>query len=80
MKYRLYDYDLWGNEEDGYEVNNVLYSDIVFDIEEDTTDEDIIKQVKNKERIKDFSIEGEYGYFLYVNYKDVPYCELRPED
>jgi len=81
MRYRLYDLDIWGNEEDGYEVNNVMWSSVIVDVDFKKDDRHIIRQVKNKyTRYKDYTVDGEEGCELYVNYKGVPYCELRPEE
>jgi len=81
MKYRVYSYDLWGNEEDGYEVNDVMETNVVINVNFSKDDRHIVRQVKNKYiRYKDYTVDGEEGYCLYVNYKDVPYCELRPEE
>ena len=91
MKYRLYTYDLWGNEENGYDVNDVFASEITIDIDSTDYDEAIIKKVraampvqqrKRKYLSKDFRIEGgdTAECFIWIIYKGVPFCELRPEE
>jgi len=89
MKYRLYTYDLWGNEEDGYDVNDVFASEITIDISPNEYGESIVKKVraempiqqKRKCRTKYFRVEGgdTAECFIWIAYKGVPFCELRPE-
>jgi len=91
MKYRLYTYDLWGNEENGYDVNDIFASEITMDIGSDDYDETIIEKVraeipvqkrKKKYQSKDFRIEGRdtAECFIWITYKGVPFCEFRPEE
>ena len=91
MKYRLYTYDLWGNEKDGYDVNNVYASEITIDIDPNAHDETIIKKIKasmpvqqrkRRYRSKDFIVEGgdTPECFIWITHKGVPFCELRPEE
>lgn len=48
MKYKLIDYyDVLGNEEDGYEVNNLSTCVTGIEIADDTTDADIINYLKS---------------------------------
>lgn len=48
MKYKLIDYyDVLGNEEDGYEVNNLCTCVTCIEITDDVTDEDIINYLKS---------------------------------
>ena len=48
MKYKLIDYyDVLGNEEDGYEVNNVNTVVTGIEITDDATDTDIINYLKS---------------------------------
>lgn len=49
-KYELIEYDTWGNEEDGFEVNNVYRTGIVYDISDTETDEEIIKRMCTEEK------------------------------
>ena len=53
MKYNLIDYfDVWGNDVEGYEVNNLCKTDIYINIEEEDNDVDILVKLV------------ESGYFL----------------
>lgn len=48
MKYKLIDYyDVWSNEENGYEVNNLYTCATGIEIADDTTDTDIIGYLKS---------------------------------
>ena len=48
MKYKLIDYfDVWGNAEDGWEVNNLITVEEEIYISEDTTDEELINYLIN---------------------------------
>lgn len=46
MKMRIVEYDTWGNAEDGYDVNNIYKTDMVYDIPEGASEDDIIKILK----------------------------------
>ena len=88
-KYEIYDYDVWGNPKDGYEVNDVYSTGIEIEIPDEATDEQIIKQLKNVGFLRkglharSFSIDGEPEYSLYVESNArrlgglCPICELR---
>jgi len=90
MRYRLYTYDLWGNEEDGYEVNNVSASEIAIDIDPNEYDKAIIEKIKaampaqqqKRYQSEDFSIEGggTPECFIWITHKGIPFCEFRPEE
>lgn len=48
MKYKLIDYyDIWGNEKEGYEVNNLCTWITDIEIADDATDADIINYLKS---------------------------------
>lgn len=91
--YKLYAYDVWGNEKEGYEVNNVysalvgtnLFDAVSVEVElpPDASDRDIIKSIKDsgwlnkKLHYKSFEVEGDFDYTLYLSYKGRPLGELR---
>ena len=89
MEYRLYDYDLLGNMENGYEVNDVYWTGIILTIEPGDLDSTIIKKLLKAithnhcktYKANDFSVEGDDtpDSFIWINYKHIPFCELRPE-
>ena len=48
MKYKLIDYyDVWGNKEDGYEVNGLCTCVTCIEITDNATDADIINYLKS---------------------------------
>ncbi len=83
MQFKVWEYDVWGNEEDGYSVNNRFETDITLCVSEDATDEDIIKALKTTGFLKKglhydkFAIEGENDYTLYIDHEGCPVCELQ---
>lgn len=72
MLYRVYTYDVWGNEKDGWDVNDVYQTSDYVDIPDSPTDAQIITALKKegliKPRIhtKSIGIDGEPGYSLYI--------------
>ena len=47
--YKLIDYfDVWGNETDGYEVNDKIDTNIMLEIPDDITDEELINKFEDK--------------------------------
>jgi hypothetical protein len=44
--YRLISFDVWGNENDGWDVNDAHYTGINIELDEDCTDKDIVKALK----------------------------------
>lgn len=83
--YRLYNYDVWGNAKDGYDVNNVFNTGEVYELDDTWTDKQIISELKKQgainKRAKNslIRIDGEFEYSLYFEYKDKPEFELRKE-
>jgi len=85
MKMRAYAYDVWGNENEGYWVNDRYNTGEVYDVDLGLKDKDLIASLKRQGCItkgihaKSVTIEGdEYG--LYFEYKGRPDFELVPED
>lgn len=83
MQFKVWSYDVWGNEEEGYIVNDRSETDITLCISEDASDRDIIKALKTTGFLKKglhydkFIIDGENDYTLYIDYGDhYPVCEL----
>jgi len=84
-KYQVYDYDVWGNEKDGFDVNNVFKTPYVVEISEKDFDKEVIGRLKDAGFLKKtcknskFQIGGEPDYTLYVMYSPTwyPVCELR---
>lgn len=80
-RWEFISYDLWGNDEDGYEVNQSFTTGIILDIEDSDTDIAVIKALRDAglcdidddERI---DIDGD-EHTLYINLDGWPSCELR---
>ena len=75
-KYEIFDYDVWGNEEGGYDVNDVMPTGII--IYTDTSKSSICKKLGLDDPYK---IDVDYSEnVIYVHYEGKPYCELRKID
>jgi translation initiation factor 1 (eIF-1/SUI1) len=73
IKLRQWNYDVWGNDEDGYSVNDRFKTPTVVTLYENQTDEQIIEALKeqgvlsakaNKDNVE---IDGEIEYALFLN-------------
>ena len=91
MKFEIINYDVWGNSQDGFEVNSAYSTGIFINIEVFDTDKTILKKLKEVGFLKKtakyncFEIEGESEYSLYINHVTIkdgvyPFCELRRTD
>ena len=86
-QYKLYDYDVWGNEKDGYDVNNVWSTNEIYEISEKgmESDKQMIKELKKQGLIKkgirfsSIDIDGDERT-IYLGYKGKPEFELRLVD
>lgn len=78
-------YDLWGNDRDGYEVNDAHKSGTI-DIDPEWSDKRLILELKREGwlrrniRLASITIDGEPDYTLYLNYKGWPGLELRNQN
>jgi hypothetical protein len=87
-KYKLINYDVWGNKNDGWEVNDAHFTGIEIELSENFTDKEL-KTALYKSGfatqgilMAKISCDGEPDYTLYVNleakaYGSKPFCELR---
>ena len=75
-KYEIFDYDVWGNEEDEYSVNDVIPTGII--IYTDTSKSSICKKLGLDDPYKIDVYVNEDVIYIDYNYK--PYCELRKID
>ena len=75
-KYEIFDYDVWGNEEEGYEVNDVIPTGII--IFTDTSKSSICKKLGLDDPYKIDVYVNEDS--IYIDYDGNPYCELRKKD
>ena len=81
-KYTLIDYnDVWGNEEDGYTVNDVVRYENYLDIAENASEEDIIKALVEKGYLLENTEYDIYGDDILVEIysNDYPICALIKE-
>ena len=75
-KYEIFDYDVWGNEEDGYEVNDVIPTGVI--IYTDASKASICEKLGLYAQYK---IDVYYtADVIYIDYDGKPYCELRKKD
>ena len=85
MKYQMYDYDLWTDEQGMKSVNDCWRTSFIWDIPENILENDrelisFLKKegvIKSNIRYKSIEVDGETGYTLYFNYKGDPAFELR---
>ena len=76
IKYEVFDYDLCGNGEEGYTVNDVVPTGII--IYTDTSKSSLCKKLGLDDPYKiDVSVNE---YSIYIDYDGNPYCELRKID
>lgn len=74
MKYELYLYDIWGNDIDGYTVNDVIPTGkLIF---KNISKEHLCKILKLNDPYQ-IEINAENEGVIFVDYKGEPYCELR---
>ena len=84
MKYEYISYDVWGNESDGYEVNQAFHTGQYVDIDPESNDKDLLISLIRQGFAKDsicfdaVDIQGEPEYSLYFEYNGKPEFELRP--
>lgn len=76
IKYEVIDYELWGNEEEGYTVKDVVPIGII--IYTDTSKSSICEKLGLYAQYK---IDVYYtADVIYIDYDGKPYCELRKID
>lgn len=87
-KYRLITYDVWGNNEDGFYVNNRFRTETILDIPSEESDDKIIGVLKEKGILTDkanknnVQIDGESDSVLFFtdSERGMPLFELLNED
>ena len=60
MKFEIINYDVWGNSQDGFEVNAAYSTGIFVDISENDTDKTILKKLKEDPSQLDSSGMGDW--------------------
>lgn len=76
-KYEIIAYDVWGNEEEGYNVNDVMPTGTV--IYTDTSKASICKKLGLDDPYK-IDADATHEGVIYIDYDGKPYCELRKID
>lgn len=80
--FRLYNYDLWGNAEDGFEVNDVTSTGLLFEIPAKASNAEVLRIVFGDDA-DGFEVNQNYccEETIYIDDVDesAPYCELRAE-
>ena len=87
MKYRVYDYEVWGNKIDGYTVNSVFHTNCIANIKKDANKYDIVKALVDADffvesalnKLLTIDVEWNEPEIIYINANDMPHCELRKE-
>ncbi len=87
-KWRWYEYDVWGNKKNGFEVNGVYRTAEVFDLSEESlnSDKKIIDYLRKEKFIKKGVLSkqvelggGPYEDLITLYYKGKPVGEFRRE-
>lgn len=89
IKYKILTYDVWGNLSNGWEVNDVYSTGIEIALPDDFNTKELRRAFYDSGFCNrgifnaKISIDGEWGYSMYVNlegsrYCGKPFCELRP--
>ena len=90
MKYNLYTYDLLGNDEDGFTVNDVHINTANIELDDCDleTDKTLFTALMRRELIResvnpnnldiDWQEDCNGKFVIYINYDGKPACELRP--
>lgn len=79
IPYRWITYDVWGNSEDGYEVNAAYSTYSVWRFDKDVTDETVIKAVfeEDADQVEIDPHCDEYGFVFLAKEDGKPLGELR---
>jgi len=81
-QFELIDYDVWGNQKDGYNVNQAFHTHQYYNIDTELDDKLLVKQLKSQKLIKkgihfkSIEIDGD-DMVIYFSYKGKPEFELR---
>lgn len=79
MEFSIYELDVWGNSEDGYEVNDVIATDTIIDVDDIDNNNEIIDALRAEGyNIPKVTIDGdEFGLFIDREEDAKPLLELR---
>lgn len=80
--YDLIAYDVWGNEEDGWSVNDAIYSGVTVEVPPDATDTQILAHLYDDETLARVEVDPAYcdsdTLYIRVRGNQRPVGELRP--
>ena len=81
--YKVISHDVWGNEEDGYTVNQSFTTSHEIELADEASDKDIENALKGIEYLSDEADtytdgENEFALYVYRASDGYPLCELRP--
>ena len=83
-KYTLIDYnDVWGNENEGYTINDVMRYENYLDIAENASEEDIIKALVEKGYLlenTEYEVYASDDMLVEIFSNDYPICALVKEE
>ena len=87
MKLSVYNYDVWGNDEDGYDVNDVYHYGTFEQDVDLANDESVVNFLKDigfaidTATVEDFDFDGDAEWTVYLNESknQYPFCEIRNE-
>lgn len=86
-QYKVISYDVWGNEDDGFEVNNAFYTPYTVEITDRDNDQAIVRKLIDvgycseealRELELDPHIDHSHTIYLVERKNCKPFCELRP--
>lgn len=83
--YRIYELDVWGNADDGYDVNDVFKTSFTVTMNDNFTDDELKEALKNiyfAPSVANEDIEiSDIGddTVIYLDYKGKPQIEIRLE-
>lgn len=84
MQYKVYDYEAWGNEVDGYSVNSKTPTSCIVELPESYTRRDVVKALIDGGYFRETAMQSVGGIeimdngdgVIYLDYKQCPHCEL----
>jgi hypothetical protein len=74
-------YEVWGNETDGWDVNDVYRTGFTMEVTDKTTDDEIIAQIFDESALAKVEIDPhslDHAIYLSVRETQRPLGELRP--
>lgn len=84
MRYKIFDYDVWGNEIDGYTVNEKWPTPYIISIGRKDNKYHIVKKMieigffndEAIEKLLEIDVENTGDGVIYIDHNNIPHCEL----